>query len=140
MSNNLCFNHSAINLDLSETEKNAYRQVASNSNQFDSNLVSVAAYVPVKKVLKLLFEEFEKMGMPIEGRTIDLMFCRGIPELGIQFKDDKNLDKEIIQEIPWLTNVFREDAVVAAMNALLGVNSLYVPSEYRTNSFYEWKI
>lgn len=125
-----------LNLKVTASERAVFENTT--EGQLDRRWQRLAAYVPAKETLEKLFEEAMNWepGAVLKGRSIMLDFCMGWPQLSI------SLEGTMIYpvSVEWVTNVYREDAIVNAIDMLLGVKHSYVASEWRENSFYEWKI
>ena len=126
-----------LKLEVTTSERTAFENTRDDFFLGDEELL-MAAYVPAKENLSVMMEELHECdpAAVLEGRSVMLDFSWGIPQLSI------TIDKTTIYpvNVQWITNVYREDAIVKAIDTILGVKHRYVPSEWRENSFYEWKI
>lgn len=135
MSKKLHFGNRTYYLEVTATERIAFEKV--NITNLDTFDLPLAAYVPAKETLEQLFQKVIEVedNPELEGKSLMLDFCEGHPKLGIIITETKLY----AISMEWLTNVYREDAIVKAIDTITGLDHTYVSSQWRKNSFYEWR-
>ena len=127
-----------VDLEVTISERAMFENIT--EGEHDRRYLCFAAYTPAKESLEKLCiaaVEWVPESDHLTGKKIVLDFCMGVPRLVAITIEEMFIDSVNVE---WLTNVYREDAIVNAIDMLLGVKHNYVSSEWRENSLYEWKI